>query len=285
MEVVAVIPTFRPTEDLRALVRTLSPMVGAVVVADDASPNTADPVLRAVSELPGVEVFRFAHNRGIARGLNAGLAVAHAQGARWLLTVDQDSSVSEGFVEALLLDAVTALRVGLKVGVMAPEVIADASGVVSYPTARLHGWSTTAEVFQTGALWSVEALVAGGGFNEDFGIDAIDAEACLSLRENGYAVALSPRARIGHSWGTARQVTVLGRTMTATGHSPQRRTTMVRNRLRLLPREVRQSPRQAVRSLRRLSVNTALAVTVERDRWAKARGSIRGVLGFPPRSN
>ena len=71
---------------------------------------------------------------------------------------------------------------------------------------------------------------------------------------------------------------MLGRDVLSSGHSPERRTTMVRNRLRLFPAEFAQSPTHALRTMRRVAVNTALAVTVEDDRWAKAKASARGLL-------
>ena len=58
----------------------------------------------------------------------------------------------------------------------------------------------------------------------------------------------------------------------------ERRTSIVRNRLRLAPEEFAQSPVHALRTLRRVAVGTALAVTVEEDRWAKAKASARGLL-------
>ena len=82
------------------------------------------------------------------------------------------------------------------------------------------------------------ALTAIGGFDESLGIDAVDAAACLRLRERGFIVALAPGVRLEHRVGAARQVTLLGRTVLATGHSPERRTTMVRNRIRRRLREL-----------------------------------------------
>jgi len=76
-------------------------------------------------------------------------------------------------------------------------------------------------------------------------------------------------------------VSVLGRKVMATGHSPERRTTIVRNRLRLAPEEFKQDPVHALRTLRRVTMGTLLAVTVEDDRWAKAKASFRGL--FPER--
>ena len=116
------------------------------------------------------------------------------------------------------------------------------------------------------------------GFDESFGIDAVDAAACVRLRATGRHIVVVPGAAVGHQLGDSRQVRVLGRTVLATGHSPDRRTTIVRNRLRLAPEEFRESPAHALRTIRRVAMGTALAVTVEEDRWAKAKASIRGLL-------
>ena len=102
--------------------------------------------------------------------------------------------------------------------------------------------------------------------------------ACVRLRAASRRIVLVPGLSIGHRVGDGRQVTVLGRTVMATGHAPERRTTIVRNRLRLAPEEFRQSPLHAFRTLRRVAMGTLLAVTVEDDRWAKARASARGAL-------
>ncbi len=273
---VAVVPTFRPESgELNSLVASLQAQGISVLVTDDASPCTSDQALRGVESL-GVDVVRHRHNRGIARGLNDGLAFAVARRATWLLTVDQDSSLPPGYVAALLAAASD------RVGVIGAEIISDASGDVRYPTTQGDDHLATEEVFQTGSLWSVAALTAIGGFDESLGIDAVDAAACLRLRERGFIVALAAGVRLEHRVGAARQVTLLGRTVLATGHSPERRTTMVRNRLRLAPAEFRQSPKHAFRTLRRVGVNAVLGATVEENRWAKTKGTIKGL--WPRRS-
>lgn len=251
-------------------------MVDDVMIADDASPCTADPILRAASD--GVQLLRFDRNAGIARSLNAGLQLAVQQHRAWLLTLDQDTTLGADHVARLIDSAdLWQRREAEPVGVIGPEVLRDADGALAYPTKSEGALLRTAEVFQSGALWSVAALTQIGGFDETLGIDAVDAAACLALRRQGYAILLAPGLTIEHGYGSGRAVRILGRTVRATGHSPKRRTTMVRNRLRLAPAEFRESPMQGLRSLRRLTVNTALAVTVEEDRWAKAKASLRGL--------
>jgi rhamnosyltransferase len=283
-QVLAVVPSYRPNSDeLLALVTELTSQGISVVVADDASPCTVDPLLRAAADL-GARVVRHASNAGIARSLNDGLRFADEVGARWLLTVDQDSTLPPDYLVALLAAADSAeLLIGPgAVGAVAAGGIADASGALSYPVTNVDGVDTTAEVIQTGTIWAVDALLALGGFDESLGIDAVDAAACLALRKAGMRIVLDPGIEITHRVGDGRQVRVLGRDVLASGHSPERHTTIVRNRLRLFPAEFAQSPTHALRTLRRVAVNTALAVTVEEDRWAKAKGSARGLL---PRKN
>ena len=275
----AVVPTFRP--DSGALLDLLEVLAAQadVIVADDASPCTSDRVLADVAAL-GIPVLRHARNAGIARSLNDGLRHAQATGAAWLLTVDQDTVISVDHV-ARLLAVASAVSRSVRVGAVAAGRIDDAAGPLAYPVTVVDAVPTTQEVIQTGTLWSVTALEAIGGFDESLGIDAVDAAACVRLRAADYSLVLAPDVAIAHQVGASREVSVLGRTVMATGHSPERRTTIVRNRLRLAPEEFQQDPVHALRTLRRVAMGTLLSVTVEDNRWAKAKASFRGL--FPAR--
>jgi rhamnosyltransferase len=273
--VVAVVPTHKPDPtQLHALLDRLTSWDIPVVVSDDASPQPT--ALDALS--PDVHLVRHAQHAGIARGLNDGLRFAQDASAEWLLTVDQDTSLEPGYLTALLDQLGRAHRsLSLPVGAVAAGWVQDASGPLHYPTTNLTGIPVTAEVIQTGTLWSVSGLGGIGGFDEDFGIDAVDAAACVRLRASGFAIVLAPQARLDHRIGQARKVTILGHPVMATGHSPSRRETMVRNRLLLASEEYHQSPLQALRSLRRLASGTLLALTIEEERWAKAKATARGI--------
>ena len=277
--VLAVIPSFRPEFGLLDLIQVLGSQVGRVVVSDDASPCTFDPLLQEAAAQPGVTLIRHSCNRGIARGLNDGLECADAHGLRWLLTMDQDSLVESNYVSRLMHES---SRRPSTVAALGAEHIADAAGDFSYPLTNTEHGPVTEELIQTGTLWSVPALTTIGGFDESLGIDAVDAAACLHLRERHHQLAVVPGLSVTHSIGSARTVAVLGRSVMITGHSPYRRTSMLRNRLRLFPAEFRQSPRHAFRTLRRVTVNQALGLATESQRGSKALGSLRGLLPSDP---
>jgi rhamnosyltransferase len=282
--VLALVATYSPDSNLLTLVSALSSQGIEVVVSDDASPCTADPVLRECGLVPGVTVIRHAHNEGIARGLNEGLRRAHDSGCRWLLTCDQDSQFPDTYVADISSFAQSIDSLwddSVRVGAVGAGIVINASGQLKYPITRVTGASgpveVTEEVIASGTLWNVEALLGVGGFDESLGLDAVDAAACLRLREAGYRIVVAPGVSMKHQLGDSRSVQLLGRTVLATGHSGERRATMMRNRLRLAPAEFKQSPKHAFRTLRRVSVNALLGATVEGDRWEKVKGSIQGL--------
>jgi rhamnosyltransferase len=268
----AMVPTYRPAPILADLIGSLVEQGLPVAVIDDASPCTSDPLLAEIARMDGVRVLRNSRNAGIARSLNQGLRLAAELGCSWLLTVDQDSVIPPDLARIL-----AAAGVDPRIGVIAPETICDASGALRYPTWEEDGLLLTHEVFQTGALWRVAAIASAGGFDEGLAIDGVDAAACLRLREEGYRVALARGLELRHQVGDGRQVRVLGRQVLMSNHSAQRRYTIVRNRIRLAPAEFRQSPVHAWRTIRRVAVQSALAVTLEDDRGAKARAVMRAL--------
>lgn len=286
-DVYCVVPTFAPEPavvDLIAGVATRCP----VLVVDDASPCTSDPVLRQVEGFPGVRVIRHQANAGIGRGLNDGLAAAHEAGCTWLLTIDQDTELPREYIQQILEAARLLSLCGVSLGALGAGAVNIADTTMRYPGRSIdYGgliFSVTEEVIQSGTIWNVEAMTSIGGFNEAFGMDAVDAHACLRLREQGLVVAALPDLAVDHRLGSARSVNVgRDRPVFVTGHSPERRATMLRNRLALFPGEFRQSPRHALRTLRRVLVNQAAGLVVEGDRWAKARGSLRGLRPRPKR--
>ena len=278
LSVVAVVPTFSPPAELLDLVTVLAGSVPAVVVSDDASPCTSDRLLREVAGLSGVQVLRHNANAGIARALNEGLEIARDVDARWLLTIDQDSLVVDSHVDALVAAASERVGDGERLGALGAEVIEDLSGPMTYPLSNVNGRLVTEEVIQTGTLWNVAALTEVGGFDESMGMDAVDAAACLALRRAGFTVGVAPGLSVDHTIGRSTVISLGGRKVMVTGHSPERRASMLRARLRLLPAEFAESPRHAMRTIRRVVVNQTLGLLVEDGRWEKAKGTARGLL-------
>ena len=255
--VVIIIPTYKPPESVVDIVIELTSL-GPIIVSDDASPATYDSVLRALTR-SATTVLRHDSNRGIGRALNEGFTAAKFAHAPWLLTLDQDSWLSLENARELLRSAnhqQQAAQGGL--GVLGAGQITLKDGYNLYPTMSRNVQSVP-EVIQSGALWSIQALREVGPFKEEFVMDAIDAEACLRLREHGFKVLIDPNVSMFHSLGSARSIHSMGRRMIITHHGRQRLALMRRNRLSLFTREFKQSPANAVRTVRRVLLNESVS--------------------------
>ncbi len=118
--VTAVFSAFRPESALIKHCAALAPQVARIIVVDDGSGESTEPVL-AELEAAGITVLRQLHNGGIAAAMNCGIDDALESGTEFVITFDQDSNVHAGFVDTLVEEFDRATTAGLRVGMVAPE--------------------------------------------------------------------------------------------------------------------------------------------------------------------
>jgi rhamnosyltransferase len=221
-DVAAVVTAFRPGAGLPALVRSLVAQAARVVVVDDGSGPDADAVLDE-ARAAGAEVVRHEANRGIAAALNTGIAAARAPrddaGSAHLaavVTFDQDSTVDEGFVAALLGTSRDAAGAGLRVGLVAP---ARVEGLPSPVSGYERGFVLGGTPIQSGLFIPVATLDRVGRFAEPLFIDGVDTDYAVRVADAGLVVVLATGAALGHSLGERHPVTVLGRPVRVGGRA------------------------------------------------------------------
>ncbi|MCU1415495.1 MAG: hypothetical protein JWN80_2835 [Microbacteriaceae bacterium] len=252
--VIAVIPTFGPDGELVGRVRSLSRQVDSVIIVDDGSSAESAPVLAAIIEA-GFEVVTSTHNRGIAAALNTGCSLALERGAAFVLTVDQDTELAEDYVQRSL-SAFAAPHLGMRVGLVAADIINDAPSIpASYSET---GLGIVLEAIQSGLLISRECLLECGLFDARLFIDAVDTEFCLRVADHGFTTVVVPGTRIIHALGEQLPYRPFGvqrmrdgRPVAFEYHRPFRRYYIVRNNLDLYLRYLRTRPRWVLSSVRR----------------------------------
>lgn len=270
-----VVAAFRPRPGTAAAVAGLA---SKTVVVDDGSPCAYDRTLADIGAAPGTTLRRLPRNRGIAAALAVGITAARSAGCAWVLTLDQDSTVPDGFLDALVAVADAASAAGLRVGAVAPAGYTTGGQALTYPTRSRNGIPVTTEVLQSGTLWSLDALDAIGGPDESLVIDAVDTDLCMRLQRAGYAIVVAPDVVLEHRLGDATPRRFLGRTVLQTRHSPLRRYYLTRNRLLVTPETARVDVAHALRSLRRVAVDTVVELTYGPRRSDVAIAVARGVL-------
>ena len=98
----AVVVTFNPDlSRLTQVVESLAPQVDSIVIVDNGSRNS-DDVHAVAQKTAGVDFLGLPDNMGIGAALNVGSRHVLLSKPDWILTMDQDTVVHVGGVDAIL---------------------------------------------------------------------------------------------------------------------------------------------------------------------------------------
>jgi len=269
--VCGVIVTWNPGPDLIHNVRVLRQQADACVIVDNASSGASQSILEELERQIPCTVIRNPENVGIAAALNAGFRVAIENGHEWLVSFDQDSTITEEFIEALR----DAARGSANTGLVCPIYLDRATRrVIPMPKTHSGDLLTT---MTSGCLCHRAIFQAVGPFEEQLFIDSVDTEYSLRVRSMGLRLIQSERAVLLHSLGKLQVHRFLGRNLHTTNHSAARRYYITRNRLYVL----RRYPRDLAwlcHDVRSLLEELLMVVLFERQRWPKLRMMARGAM-------
>ncbi|MCU1586472.1 MAG: hypothetical protein JWM49_3028 [Microbacteriaceae bacterium] len=254
--VIAIVPTFRADYGLLDGLAALSPQVDAIIVVDDASPEESAGILAQV-ERAGYEVVRRSVNGGIAAALNTGIGIALERGARFVLTIDQDTVLPHHYVSDCLTAFVIASP-ATRLGIVCTDRVNGQPSIPEHYTEE--GLGLVREAIQSGFLIRAEVFAECGLFDERLFIDCVDTEYCLRIARHGYRIAVGPGTDIIHSlgeqvplrpFGVSVRDKTTGEIETYEYHGPTRRYFITRNNVDLVLRYARIRPRWALSAIRR----------------------------------
>ncbi len=204
----------------------------------------------------GVTVRRIESNSGIATALNIGVREALADGATYVVNLDQDTVLPSDYV-ATALDVFERANPVTNIGIVCVDSV---NGVPSLPTwVSPEGFGLVPEAIQTGFVISRACLEAAGLFEERLVIDCVDTEYCLRIRDRGFRIAVAKGTDVQHSIGRPAELRPFGipvrrrngKMITYQYHSPFRRYYIARNTIDLLFRNFRRRPGWVLAVIRR----------------------------------
>lgn len=163
-------------------------------------------------------------NTGIAHALNVGCRIALEAGFKWAVTLDQDSVLPPGYIDACtrFLASKTCHKIGIA------GVTWNAGNCTENRQAN-----RVFRVITSGSLTSLTAWEAVGGFKDELFIDCVDTEFCLNLLKNNYEVWQLSHIRLDHRLGNnTSDICIAGKHLCyATHHHASRYYYMARNNL------------------------------------------------------
>lgn len=275
----AVIVTFHPDEGFSNRLERVQNQFPLVIIVDNGSRHAVMP--SNWPGLPNVPLVTNRTNLGIAAALNQGVKLAMQEGFEWVVTLDQDSILSEDML-ATLLDVYQKSGGG---NVMIGSNYWDAHrrrDFIQCADAEA-GFLERKTLITSGTLVPLSLFNTIGFFLEDYFIDSVDHEFCLRARAHGFRILISCRPVMEHSIGTPTENANLLRQFMSFNHSPARKYFIARNTIATVKSYFFQEPMWSMRQIWRLLSDFASILLFENDKPKKITafmvGLVHGVVG------
>ncbi len=276
-DICAVIVTFDPDTGFSDRLSAVSTQVGRVLVVDNRSEPSARDLVRTACQRHDADLIPNEENAGVAAALNQGVSWAGKRSFRWVLALDQDSTV-EAFLVEELAAAYGQYPENDKVAVVGSNYVDEARGKLFIESEGPGpAWIEQTTAITSGSLLSVAAFDRIGPFREDFFIDHVDDEYCLRARSMGFKVILCRRPAIRHPIGAAAAKRLFGKSVWTSRHSAARRYYMIRNFTVLARRYAFSRPGWILSRAVRHIAFAALAILLEKGRRENLRSMAKGM--------
>ncbi len=266
----AVVVTYQPDAGLADRIARISSLVSKLVIVDNQSTGESVENIGRIPASGSVQIIRNDCNLGVADALNQGLAVAHAENYRWVITFDQDTLAGENLMRELeaVYDCFPEKE---RIAIIGCNYFDPSCGrtLVNVERAPPRPWTERKAVITSGSLVSLAVFETIGPFLSDLFIDHVDSEYCLRARSRGYRILLALAPAMEHSLGPGKaHATVWGKVSTP-DYPAARWYYIARNSLILARRYLLKEPRWIAAGLFYTAIMFAKVLWLEDGRAAK----------------
>lgn len=178
--IVAGIVLYNP--DLQRLDKNINAVffqVDKIIFYDNGSKNIKQISSYLDQKNINYELITSEENLGIAHALNELCKSAEAYGYKWILTLDQDTVISDKLIKNYK-NYLTLPNLGQLSCVYKDRNSAELKDEIDSNVVEVK------ECITSGALLNINAAKVIGGFDENMFIDYVDFDLCYALRNNGY---------------------------------------------------------------------------------------------------
>lgn len=270
----ACVVAFNPDDEFESRLVPIRMQVDKLIVVNNFETGSV--------RLKGVEVIENGNRGGIAGALNAAGAYARQNGFRYIALFDHDSVVPLGMVSHLI-DSLRS-RNGSVIGPVYDNSATQKAGrfVLDWHGVPLSRWISRDEgvksayfVITSGTVIDLEQVPCGCIHDEMLGLDMVDIDYCLSLKDSGALVLLDTSVRMQHGIGNK----VAGsRRVDPPNYSLDRHAGIIRNRVRVWRKWVRRFPLFVLLDLAVTSVDFARNVALLPNRSEYAAAFCRSMM-------
>jgi rhamnosyltransferase len=183
----AILVTFDFDNNFYSNFEGLYHQVDQVVIIDNGDGHQLSELQKLKNNYSNLDVIYNGNNNGIAGALNRGIQYAKEKNFKYIITMDQDSTVSCDMVnkllETLVNNSLNSIGPNFDNSLSDNELIYKSFLITS------------------GNLVELSTALAVGGYDNTLFIDSVDMDFCLKLKKNGYRFAMARDIRMEHKLG------------------------------------------------------------------------------------
>lgn len=203
-------------------INAIYPQVDKVLIVDNNSDNLSG-IERVVMKYRNAILIKNNDNLGIAKALNQIMETGLNEQVDWILTLDQDSVVTDSLI-LQYRQYIDLPNVGMLTCIIKDR---NAKGITS---SEIEGeYEEVPRCYTSGCLTKVSAWNDSGHFDEKMFIDYVDYDMCMKLRECGYKIFRVNQIGLLHELGHSKDVKLFNKKYVVSNHSPKRKYFIVRN--------------------------------------------------------
>ena len=156
----------------------------------------------------------FRSNLGIGAAQNRGIDLAIHDGHTYVLILDQDSQVPDGFTFSMYSGIKELEKQGKSVACLGPNLFNRDTGIkysskINDLRSKNDKYEEVLSIISSGSIISKLAYEVTGGMDVDLFIDSVDFEWCWRAKSLGYGTYIAKQVYLGHRVGEG-DISVLG---------------------------------------------------------------------------
>lgn len=269
MKIAGVITLYHPNKDVVEHILSYLPEIEVLYVLDNSEQPNND-ISNKLSSMPKIQYISFGRNTGISYALNYALKKAYTSGYEYLLTMDQDSSFSDGMMKDYK-NCIEKYIEAKKSNLIAMFCVCYTDiAQVEKNNCKSH---FILNGITSGSIVPIKLAIENGGFDENLFIDEVDSEYCYRMGNRGYKILEFPQIKLNHSLGNPTDHHILGYNYTTYNHNALRRYYITRNKIYVL-KKYPQLQRKYIKDIIRSS---AFILMGENDKLSKICMTLKGL--------
>jgi rhamnosyltransferase len=261
---------YNPVSNIVDNIKTYIKQVELLYIIDNSEIH--NPITDGLKTYGNIRMIVNNENKGIAAALNAAAKIAIKDGYDFLLTMDQDSTISDNLTNEML----KLFEKDEKIGVLSPYVVHMANPKKPLTT----DIEKIMVAMTSGSIIRLSTYKKIAGFEEKLFIDYVDHEYCLRIKSFGYKVMQLNSVCVYHNLGDIGKRKLFFRKVFPTNHTPLRWYYRTRNRLYVRSKYKEQFPDYVKRDRLDFLKETIKIFLYEKDKFLKFRMIIKGYFDY-----